>query len=481
MKLNLWMVANRLYELEPELHIPENAPVTLKSARRVYADNCVYVFQHGEDVICDAGAEGGCIIFRDAKCDQIFEMIQFTFDFYEDWLEDVLLCVDKLDYQNLIYHCWNVFHNPILLLDQRSRLLTYSEQYKEVSINYDWDYLLNHGESAVSVIQFLMKIGKGEDFYTNSVAKIFKYPQNPYVQTEISVLIYNDLDVVGRLNILEYERTLNQGDCYLADMVVRFLRQILSQINNTNLLSRVLYPVLSKLLKAESVSETEKDYWKNITNWSSNQMFQVGILDVLSENRDIKSMLLICNLVQNAIPECFATELDGRIAFVYKMRDPDFPLTDLLQEIMQRFDLRLGYSLPFNEIETLHFYYDQAVFALEQGIKGNPSSKFHSFYDQAVEYLILSDTYEKKMRAIHPDIRRFKKVGGKRSEEQLKTLRTYLEQERSPGRSADILFIHKNTFLYRINKILNELSCDINDSYNRKFLLISIITIELLD
>ena len=25
MKLNLWMIANRLSELEPELHIPENA------------------------------------------------------------------------------------------------------------------------------------------------------------------------------------------------------------------------------------------------------------------------------------------------------------------------------------------------------------------------------------------------------------------------------------------------------------------------
>lgn len=62
MKLNLWMIANRLSELEPELHIPENAPAALQSARRAYATECVYIYQiyqKGRNVICDAGTRGG--------------------------------------------------------------------------------------------------------------------------------------------------------------------------------------------------------------------------------------------------------------------------------------------------------------------------------------------------------------------------------------------------------------------------------------
>ncbi len=45
MKLNLWMIANRLSALEPELHISGNAPAVLSSARRAYATNCVHVYQ----------------------------------------------------------------------------------------------------------------------------------------------------------------------------------------------------------------------------------------------------------------------------------------------------------------------------------------------------------------------------------------------------------------------------------------------------
>ena len=62
MKLNLWMIANRLSELEPELHIPENAPAALQSARRAYATECVYIYQKGRNVICDAGTRGGGIL-----------------------------------------------------------------------------------------------------------------------------------------------------------------------------------------------------------------------------------------------------------------------------------------------------------------------------------------------------------------------------------------------------------------------------------
>ena len=48
---------------EPELHIPENAPAALQSARRAYATECVYIYQKGRNVICDAGTRGGVYCF----------------------------------------------------------------------------------------------------------------------------------------------------------------------------------------------------------------------------------------------------------------------------------------------------------------------------------------------------------------------------------------------------------------------------------
>ena len=41
MRLSMWMIANRLSSLDLELDIRSSAPAVLKSARRVYATNCV--------------------------------------------------------------------------------------------------------------------------------------------------------------------------------------------------------------------------------------------------------------------------------------------------------------------------------------------------------------------------------------------------------------------------------------------------------
>ena len=49
----MWMIANRLSALDPEIHIRDSAPIILRSARRAYATNCVHVFQVGKDAICN--------------------------------------------------------------------------------------------------------------------------------------------------------------------------------------------------------------------------------------------------------------------------------------------------------------------------------------------------------------------------------------------------------------------------------------------
>ena len=45
MKLSMWMLVNRLHNFELEVHIRDDSPVNLKSARRAYATDCVYVYQ----------------------------------------------------------------------------------------------------------------------------------------------------------------------------------------------------------------------------------------------------------------------------------------------------------------------------------------------------------------------------------------------------------------------------------------------------
>lgn len=481
MKVNLWMIANRLYELEPELHIPEQAPANLRSARRAYADQCVYVYQSGKDVICSAGSEGGHLLFRDAKCDQIFEMIQFTFDFYDDWFDEVLQCVETLDYQQLIQKSWHVFHNPVLLLDAGSRLMARSDQYGRDEVNFDWQYLCEHGESAVSVIQYLLEMGRRESYYTNRQARFFRFPENPYVSSEISVLLYDGDTVLGRMNVIQKDRTLNAGDLLLADILVKFLVQILARLDGVRMNNRVLYPVLNKMLKGQEISDSEIAYWNRCTGWSAKERFQVVVLSPENENTDIREMIQICNLVQNALPGCIATEIDKRVALVYRVSCDLQPVSLVLNDIISGFSLRAGISNPFYDVDQLHFYYEQAVYAWERGRRKMEEKSIHEFYLWAREYIVLSDSLEKSYHAVHPDIIDLRKSKDVKHINALETLRVYLEQERSPARTAEKLFLHKNTLLYRLNKVIERLNCNLEDSYTREYLKLSIMVLELWD
>lgn len=48
MRLNMWQIANRLYVLEPELHLKGNRPCDIRGVRRYAADGYVQVSKDRE-------------------------------------------------------------------------------------------------------------------------------------------------------------------------------------------------------------------------------------------------------------------------------------------------------------------------------------------------------------------------------------------------------------------------------------------------
>ena len=126
MKLSMWMIANRLSSLDMELDIKNDAPVILKSARRVYATNCVHVYQENNDVVCNG--EGNTIRFQNMDLTQGFEIIASVFDYFQDWMDDMIRLTRERDYQGVIDLAWQVFQITIVMLDGNNRVLGISRQ-----------------------------------------------------------------------------------------------------------------------------------------------------------------------------------------------------------------------------------------------------------------------------------------------------------------------------------------------------------------
>ncbi len=76
--------------------------------------------------------------------------------------------------------------------------------------------------------------------------------------------------------------------------------------------------------------------------------------------------------------------------------------------------------------------------------------------------------------ACHPDIKELFKEDLVHDSDRLPTLKAYLKNNCSPANTSKELFIHRNTLIYRINKIMRLCHYDIYDSYNQDYLKLSI-------
>lgn len=63
--------------------------------------------------------------------------------------------------------------------------------------------------------------------------------------------------------------------------------------------------------------------------------------------------------------------------------------------------------------------------------------------------------------------------------EQFQTLKAYLENERSVSKTADALFTHRNTVIYRLKKIEEALGQSLDDPKIREYARASIHVLEL--
>ena len=488
MKLNLWIVANCLHALEPVISVPRDAPAVLIGARTIYVPRCAYVYQKKSDVFVDAGKEGGYLIFENMNFREVLEMVQFTFDFYSGWEDKLSEAAEKMDYKQIIDQSWSVFKNPMMLLDAGNNLMAMSAQYRDDEVNEDWKYMARHKRSSLEVQQFLIENGAPYDYYMNDKSRIF-HLKTPWINgKELSVAIFYQYVQYGRLNIVEKDRELNPGDLLMADHLVGYLAEILGRTSNQNQLSDSFASVYMKLLTKERVSGEELEYWKKTSGWLRKKKYRVVVCqnDAKAVDRNRRRS------VENLIRSCFGDNggivlIKDKISFLL-IDQSEKEVADKWKRLLdfsERFHLKVGVSLVVRDISRLYCYYDQGVKALEWGktkgrtdVRGggeaNPLPNLYHFYNYAVDYILSVRDMELARYACQVDINNLWEEGKPDGGERVETLRAYLSNERSLVKAANELFIHRNTLVYRVNKILETLLCDLDDSYTREYMQLSI-------
>ena len=136
-------------------------------------------------------------------------------------------------------------------------------------------------------------------------------------------------------------------------------------------------------------------------------------------------------------------------------------------KLAERTGLDYFCSYPFTGVEHLAGQYVQAKTCRDRG------EKF--YYACALRDLAgLESSEEVRRLALHRLWTGFFSTTGEKGTSFYEILKVYLRCERNRVLTARQLFVHKNTLVYRLEKMVRLFSLDLDDSYEREYLLFSI-------
>ncbi len=138
----------------------------------------------------------------------------------------------------------------------------------------------------------------------------------------------------------------------------------------------------------------------------------------------------------------------------------------LLREVTSLNDLTCGISNTFEQIIQARPAYDQARSAVRYGERASNAINDHRVFRYCdysyIHALDLADRKTNLLSLCHPSLNTLRHYDAKHGGELMDTLFCYLQVAGSTTRAAKMLTLHKNTLLYRLNRIKQILGTDLS-------------------
>ncbi|WP_394522678.1 PucR family transcriptional regulator [Lacrimispora sp. JR3] len=151
-----------------------------------------------------------------------------------------------------------------------------------------------------------------------------------------------------------------------------------------------------------------------------------------------------------------------------------------LESLLRSFDAYCGISREFTDLMKFNSYRQQVETLLHTITKLHPDRTVFEYDGYLLEAMLsIAMEHMDRENFLAPEIKQLREYDGENHAGYLETLKVYLQSMGNIAKSAKILHIHRNTMLYRINRIEELLSMELNQPSQFMRLLLSLYLIDL--
>lgn len=168
---------------------------------------------------------------------------------------------------------------------------------------------------------------------------------------------------------------------------------------------------------------------------------------------------------------------DNTLIFVFNLTRSGISRNAVLSSIVPQLRdwlFKAGISTVFTDFKNLYYYYKQAEYALSVGKSIDNSFWYYRFEDYLLPYIVKKSKERLIPEALYPDgLLRLIAHDQHKETNYCELLQLYLKNNMHIANTIKQAFLHRNTFLYRIDRIQEIIQMDLSDSDVRLSLLMA--------
>lgn len=278
--------------------------------------------------------------------------------------------------------------------------------------------------------------------------------------------LFVDEKATHRLILTECRVEITQGVICVLDILSEKLEFLLAHEEEETDPDRDIEQIFVRVLSDRTADYMQISRELGELGWGGNHEYMCLILQITYLNQQNLSTKAICRYIKKKLGDSVSFLYQDEIVVFFDLTRLGMNQEEVAGKLVYFIRdtyLKAGYSRVMTGHMNLRRQYVQAKTALDVGSRKKPYLWIHYFSQVAMTYILEQATKRLPGTMIcHEGLLELKKHDEENQTKYMETLRVYLEQHLSATQAARELFIHRSTFLYRLDRIREILQSDLD-------------------
>ena len=404
-----------------------------------------------------------CVLPQGEQIGAVLNFVQRLFDRLDDWTQSLRQAAETGEgAEELLSRASEMLQNPVLLLDARGHIVAQSALAAAEEF-YPNQLSGQAGDAGRVEKELNPNQLSGQTGDAGRVEKVGSglTPEAMFVRLQAGE---------GSFTLVcpASERPLYASDEIVLESLAGFLRLMLSErtlrfgARRIRCESEPAARCFQALLRGEGTANASADALRQL-GWSDADEYAVLAIEPASHDLRAAQADAICDLLEEKLEGCCAFPFLPVVATVVKASLPQVDsLKKTLRGLADENGLRIGFCEPFAGFSLFSERLDQAKTALNHAEECAGSAGFSDVFESEFSAQLRHDAPKALlcMRSVYALARYDREHGTS----YLETARQYVCNRFNAVRTAGELFIHRSTFLYRLERIKAQFGLDLDDT-----------------